>query len=354
MNSTRVALFRGSQVGHHIEEVPLQLEEGEVLVQVRLTSICASDLHSYAGRRSCPTPCVLGHEIVGEIVDARGDNLGYANADNKIQIGDRVTWSLTVSCKTCDRCRRGIPQKCQRVFKFGHDLFRGSNPSGGFAEHCVLPSGTDIFKLPDTLSDEECVAANCALGTAAAALDAADTSFEGRRVLVQGAGMVGLALIGFASYQGAEVIVSEPSEHRREWARRFGAADVLDPTTSWTEFDPVDVAWEVSGQPAAINTGLELVDTGGMYVLVGSVFPSPPWSIDPESVVRNLWTIRGVHNYSPRDLRVALDLLERTQSLFPWADCVETIDSLSSIDEALARAASSYAPRVAIRPGRNR
>src|SRR5262245_2931038 len=118
----RVVLFHGP--GQPLEMVTHPVPEpagGEVLVRISCCTLCGSDLHTHAGRRSGPVPAVLGHEITGRIEafgpDApRTDITGAALA-----VGDRITWSLVVSCGDCFFCRGDLPQKCERLFKYGHE-----------------------------------------------------------------------------------------------------------------------------------------------------------------------------------------------------------------------------------------
>ena len=137
----------------------------EVLVQVSLaTAICGSDLHTFTGRRTAPVPCVLGHEAVGRIAaptqvcDAYGEPLHE---------GDRVTWSIMAACGACEYCNeRNLPQKCERLFKYGHAQSVAPHfLNGGFAEGVCLRPGTAIYRIPDAVSDIEAAPLNCALST---------------------------------------------------------------------------------------------------------------------------------------------------------------------------------------------
>src|SRR5262245_35892694 len=95
------------------------LREGELLVQVVSCSLCRSDLHSHAGRRAVATPTILGHEIVGRI-EAFGPSTSHLDlAGQPATIGDRITWSIIIGCGSCFFCRNDLPQKCQRLFKYG-------------------------------------------------------------------------------------------------------------------------------------------------------------------------------------------------------------------------------------------
>src|SRR5215469_2038422 len=142
---------------------------GEVLVRVIGCTLCGSDLHTFAGRRSAVTPCILGHEILGR-VEAVGPAPPPSAMRGPLRLGERVTWSVAASCGACFYCNRRLPQKCERLVKYGHEPIRpGRELTGGLAEYCLLVLGTAIVPVPDRLSDETACPANCATATTAAA-----------------------------------------------------------------------------------------------------------------------------------------------------------------------------------------
>jgi threonine 3-dehydrogenase len=162
-----------------------------------------------------------------------------------------------------------------------------------------------------------------------ATLEAAGDVAE-RRVLICGAGMLGLTAAAACAVAGARVRVSDIDPRRRELADRFGGT----PDTG----GPVDTAIDFSGSSAAVSGALARLDVGGVLVLAGSVLPGPPLSVDPEAVVRQWLTITGVHNYEPRHLAQAVDFLDRTRDFYPWAavvsDPVELDDLASAFEPA--------------------
>ncbi len=277
-------------------------------------------------------------------------------------MGDRVTWSVASSCGACFYCELGVPQKCEHLFKYGHERTDPRHPlSGGLAEHCHLAQGTAVLKVPDLLPDEVACPANCATSTVAAALRVAGDC-RNRAVLVQGAGMLGLTAAAMARHQRArEVIVCDLDEQRLAQAVRFGATravlvrpdmgdDLTDVVADATGGRGVDVAIELSGSTAAIEAGLQLLRIGGRYVWVGSVFPTRGVNVTPEHVVRRLLRIEGVHNYTPADLIKAMDFLADTIAEFPFADLVPMRFPLIEADAAFQHAITTKAPRVAVIP----
>ena len=318
---TRAAVWDGT--GIEVRSIPLpQLRTGDTLVRVRLATVCGSDLHTISGRRPGPHPSVLGHEAVGEVL--------VAGAGSGVSVGDRVIWAVTVTCGDCVRCRDGRSAKCCSVRKVGHEALDGDWPlSGSYAEHIVLPSGATFAHVPDGLPDTVAAPAACAAATVMATLDAAG-HLLGKRVLICGAGMLGVTAAAACARAGALVQVVDIDEQRRHVARRFGGG--VDTGES------VDVALDFTGAAPAVDAALARLDVGGILVLAGSVLPGPPIAVDPESVVRRWLTITGVHNYEPRHLIRAVEFLDATKSVFPWADLVSAPVALDDIKIIMAPA----------------
>ncbi len=315
---TTAAVWTGSGVDVRTVPVPA-LGTGEVLVRVRLATVCGSDLHTVTGRRRAACPSVLGHEAVGDIVA-----VGRA-AD--MPVGQRIVWSVTVACGTCDRCRTGLSAKCRSVRKVGHEPFDGDWPlSGSYAAHLVLPRGTAIAAVPDTLPDAVAAPAACATATVMATLEAAGR-LAGRRVLIGGAGMLGLTAVAACSEAGADVQAVDIDTDRLSSIPRFGGRR--------TDGGPVDVAIDYTGSAHAVTEALGRLDIGGTLVLAGSVTPGPPLMVDPETVVRQWLTITGVHNYERRHLHRAVQFLDRTRNRYPWESVVTPPVGLHEIATAL-------------------
>lgn len=328
--------FVGAGMPHETIAVPgVALEANDVLVAVELSTICGSDVHTVQGRRPAPVPSVLGHESVGRVI-ALGAEGADAVDGTPLRVGDRVVWSVTVSCGACDRCRSGLTQKCRDLGKYGHERIAAHRElTGGFASHVQLRAGTAIVRVPEAMPAAALAPASCATATAWAAVARAATlrDLEGARVRVYGAGLVGLSAAAIAVEEGAIVEVVDPHSARRTEGARFGA----------TGFDGMpDVTIEASGH--AVADAIEAADVGGIVVLVGSVFPAEPVPFDAESAVRRLLTIVGVHNYTARELAAAVTFLAGRGRAYPFADVVGAIHPLGELDQALTAAAAPGAP----------
>jgi putative phosphonate catabolism associated alcohol dehydrogenase len=327
-------------------------KKGEVLVKNLFTTICTSDLHTCLGRRSAPLPSVLGHEIIGEVV-ALPNSPVLDFSGTALAPGDRITWTVYAHDPSDEMARRGIPQKSAALFKYGHveALDASSSLSGGFASHCLLRQGTSLFKLPPDLTDAEAAPLNCTHATIAGALRLAG-SVQGRRVLVSGVGMLGLSACAMATEAGASVVWAvDPQSERQRRARLFGASQICHPDNIG-EVPKVDVLIETSGVPEAMEQGLQRLDIGGVAVLVGAVYTQRDLAINAEIIVRNLLTIKGLHNYTPQDLAAAIRFLTDSRLQYPFQDLVGIRFPLTELDEAVRVADQGPYYRVGIYPNK--
>lgn len=310
MSEALVALWEGTGA-FSLRTLPLpEPGPGEVLVAIRLAGICGSDRHTVSGRRNAPCPSVLGHESVGEVV-AVGAGASDVHGE-ALLTGQRVVWTVTVSCGRCDRCISGLGAKCRTVRKVGHEPFTGDWPlSGGYASHILLPRGTGIVRVPDALPDRAAALTSCAVATAVACVETAErmrgTSLAGARVLVVGAGALGISACAALAMRGCtSIAIADPDDTRAQQGLAFGA------THRALADELVDVAIDFSGVSAGVAHALDCLDLAGVLVLAGTVTPGHTIPLDPDHVVRQYLRIAGVHNYEPQHLARAVDLLAGT------------------------------------------
>ncbi|HRW10043.1 MAG TPA: zinc-binding dehydrogenase [Caldilineaceae bacterium] len=352
-NSAFVQVFTGAGEPMRSTNHPLppQLNDREILVKIRLATICGSDLHTVAGERQEPTPAILGHEAVGDVVA-----VGRGRAD--IHVGDRITWTIADSCGECLPCTRyGLPQKCDQLFKYGHAaLDDGSGLNGCYASHILLRPGTHIVKVPDALSDALVAPANCALATMISAVSHLPDTCE--TVVIQGAGLLGIYACALLHYTGVpNIFCVDVQPARLAQVEHFGGIpidgrpeqypaaheQILAATTHG-----VDGVLEVAGVSALIPEGIRLLRPGGVYGFIGMVHPHSQLELTGEQVIRKHLTLFGIHNYGPQHLEEAVAFLARTQAQYPYDKLVSPPFPLADLNEALLVAKKGDWHRVAV------
>lgn len=348
----RMAVFDAPNAPFRMTDYPLREPlPGEVLVRIRMSTICRSDIHSYQGHRPSPCPGLLGHEIVGDIV-ALGLGVSTDLRDEPLSAGDRITWSeYFVPGRNFFREVLDLPQKSPGVDKYGH-MCADTAPHhhGGFAQYCYVRPDSWLLRLPPELSDAEATPINCGVATMCAVIEAADIGI-GDTVHIQGLGLLGLYGAALAKARGARRVIGiDRVAQRRELARRFGVDVAVAPEALPREGRGADVVIEACGDASVLPGGIESLRVGGRYVLAGLVSPGAQVELDAHQIVRKLITMVGVHNYHPRHLIQAVDFVLAQRERFPFAELVDGIYPLADIDRAFADAAACRVLRAAIIP----
>lgn len=358
MKKGQLIAFNGSGLPLEIQEHNLSsLQEGEILVRNRYTTLCGSDIHTYCGVRQEACPTVLGHEIVGEIVEIDPAHPGVDDNGQKLKIGDIITWSIFSSNPQSVFAQEGIPQKGDDLFKYGHAKITDGNAfHGGLAEYCVLRLNTGILKIPKAMPLPIAATLNCAIATVAASIRMAG-DLKGKNILIFGMGLLGVACIAMCREAGAAWVgTADIADDRLLHAKRFGADHIVNSSTSSEMLKKqlfikkgVDVVFDMSGSPVAMELGMDILAIGGIAVWVGAVFKNRKVGIDAEKIIRNLHTIKGIHNYNFDDFKYALNFLEKSWQKYPFDTVVEREFDLKDAEQAFEYAISHKPLRVGIR-----
>jgi L-iditol 2-dehydrogenase len=233
---------------------------GDVLIRVSSVGVCGSDTHYYRhgrlGNFVVDGPLVLGHEAAGTIV-------GVGAGVDSSRIGERVSIEPQRPDPDSAETRSGHYNLCP------HMRFFATPPvDGALCDYVTIGAGY-AHRVPDSVSDD--AAALCEpLSVGIAALRKAGLG-GGSRVLITGAGPIGIALVQLARAYGAtDIVVTDLDETRRAQAKQFGATAVLDPTTEPIGDLRVDAFIDASGAPSAVVGGIRAVRPAGTIVLVGS------------------------------------------------------------------------------------
>ena len=292
MQKTMLAVVKPEAApGAEVREVKVpSFGRKDVLVKVKVASICGTDLHIYEWDRwaqgRIKPPLIPGHEFCGEVV-AFGDEV------TSVKEGDFVSAEMHVACGKCMQCRTGDAHICQSVKIIGVDA------DGAFAEFVVIPE-TNIWKL-DPAIPQEYASILDPLGNAVHTVLAGEIA--AKTVAVTGCGPIGLFSIAVARAAGASTIFAlEVNEPRRKLALQMKADFALDPSKEdvraiikeETGGLGVDVVLEMAGHPDAIRTGFDIVRSGGRISLLG--LTSKPISLNfSEDIIFKGITVQGIN-----------------------------------------------------------
>ncbi len=237
----------------------------EVLIKVRATTICGTDVHIYswddwAAKRVNP-PLVFGHEFSGEVIQV-GERVKH------LAVGDHVSAETHIVCGQCPQCRRGEAHVCANTEIIGVDR------RGCFAEYTVMPAA-NLWKNQQDLPPE---VASSMEPMGNAVHTALSGPVNGRSVAVIGCGPIGIMAVAVARASGASrVIALDINPYRLSLAQKMGAdvvihsleQDPLQETAKWTNGQGVDVVLEMSGNPTAIQQGFSMLTYGGRMSMLG-------------------------------------------------------------------------------------
>jgi threonine 3-dehydrogenase len=261
----------------------------DVLIRVRKTGICGTDLHIYGwdawAQKTIPVPMVVGHEFVGEVARV-GSNV------SDFQLGDLVSGEGHVVCGRCRNCMAGRRHLC------AHSIGLGVQRPGAFAEYVVLPMTNIWHHWPGI--DEEVASIFDPFGNAVHT--ALSFSVLGEDVLVTGAGPIGCMATAVVRHAGARhIVVTDVNGYRLKLARRMGATLALDPRErdladvqrelGMTE--GFDVGLEMSGNPDALRSMIANMAHGGRIAVLG--IPTAEIALDLNPIIFNMLTFKGIY-----------------------------------------------------------
>ena len=326
----RAAVLRAPGEPLSIETIPTpRPRANEVLLKVAACGLCHSDLHVLGGAIAFPTPCVLGHEVSGAIVE-----LGPGMLTGELQVGQNVAGAFLMPCGQCKACRAGRDDLCYPFFQLNRlkgVLYDGEtrlsdmdgNPiwmysMGGLAEYCVVPA-TSVTPIPDNLSPKNTAILGCAAMTAYGAVRrGADLRF-GETVAVVATGGVGSMILKFAKVMGATHTVNLKNTDAREAVMEI------------TDGYGVDVAFEALGRPQTWNTALDILSDGGRMVPIGLGAGVQSAEVQINRTVRRSQSIIGSYGARTRvDLPAVVDMAAR--GLIEVDDVVNQVFSLDDVN----------------------
>ncbi|EKD73419.1 MAG: hypothetical protein ACD_45C00321G0002 [uncultured bacterium] len=261
----------------------------DVLIKVKKTAICGTDIHIYNwddwAQQTIPLPLTIGHEFSGEIVEIGQDVKGF-------KIGDRVSGEGHIACGFCRNCRAGRRHICRKNESVG------VTRAGCFAEYISLPA-VNAYPVPDNITDKQAAILD-PLGNAVHT--ALAFSVVGEDVLITGAGPVGIMAAAVTRHVGARhIVITDVNPYRLDLAKKMGASLALDTQqislkeamTTLDMREGFDVGLEMSGHPAAFNDMLKHMNHAGKIALLG--FLPHETQIDWNHIIMKGLQIKGIY-----------------------------------------------------------
>lgn len=362
---TRAAVLREHGAELSIEELalPAECEPGAALVRVDCATLCATDVHLWAGAMTFPEmlPIVLGHEMMGTVCAAGPGTRDALGRD--VKVGDRIGWSESV-CGHCYGCTvlRNPVACAERGYGFLQRADRFPYATGGLAGHNYVTPGALKLVLPDDVKDTWAASAGCAVKTVLHAFDRAGGVRPGSSVVVQGAGALGLVATAVASVSGAaKVITIGAPEARLELAGRFGAdvtigldgdADArVAAVMEATRGRGAELVLDLAGAPGVGAEAVGMAAFGGRFAVVGSTGPRPePLALG--AIMGKELTVLGSLNGDVGDLHRAVEFLRAFRDRFAWDDLFGAPDGLGAASGALASMSRLEQVKAVINPNR--
>jgi L-iditol 2-dehydrogenase len=288
-----------------LEEVKIpEIKEDEVLIQVKVCGICGSDIHSYKGKHPfVHPPIVLGHEFSG-VISKLGSKV------KSLKEKDKVTVEPNIVCGKCYNCREGRYNICTNLKVIGCVGYNGA-----LVEYIAVPE-EKVIKLPEKFSFEEAALVE----PAAVAIHAVRKSGQrlGNRVLILGAGTIGLLVMQAAKLQGAgEVVISELLEYRLKRAEDLGADRVVNSSSgdliklmerSYGK-EGIDLIYDCVGIEETIFQSIQIARKGTKIIIVG--VPEGNIKVDLAWVQDRELELVGSLMYTRGDFTTALNLIQR-------------------------------------------
>jgi L-iditol 2-dehydrogenase len=315
-----------------------QAGPNEALVAVHSAGICGTDLSIFAGKIPVAHPLVMGHEMVGTVLELNG-----GIAPGNLKLGDRVLVDPVVYCGNCYQCSKGQVNLCPNGALMGRDR------DGGFSSTVAVPAA-NLYRLPPEISDT--TGPLLQVLTTCIHAHRQTTLFPGESVLVMGLGVSGLLHLQLAKARGASPLIGVTrTPSKRALAERLGADLTIDPANpkaletvlEHTSGRGVDVAIEAVGRGSTLATAIEFTRIGGRLTLFGTITEPAP-SIPYYQLYYKELMISNPRAAKPEDFPAAIEIV--SSGRVELEPLVTEVFPLSRASEAVAATGSGGSLKV--------
>jgi 2-desacetyl-2-hydroxyethyl bacteriochlorophyllide A dehydrogenase len=303
---------------------------GEAVVAIHSTGICGTDLSIFAGKIPVTYPLVLGHEMVGTILELNGG----VPAERHLKRGDRVLVDPVVFCGTCYQCSKGQVNLCP------HGALMGRDRDGGFSNTVAVPAA-NLYPVPEDISDV--TGPLLQVLTTCTHAQRQTTLQPGESALVMGLGVAGLLHLQLAKSRGASPLIGVTrTASKRTLAERLGADVTIDPSDpealetvlECTSGRGVDVAIEAVGRGSTLAQAIEFTRIGGRLTLFGTITETAP-SLPYYQLYYKELLISNPRAAKPEDFPAAIAIVENgtveleplLTRVFPLSRAKEALDA---------------------------
>lgn len=357
-SGTTTILSKVEEVGTRTYDVPEPVAGGLILEMIR-ANVCGSDVHILHGGHPLVQPgCVMGHEGIGRVAKL-GEGVTADFAGQPLAVGDRVVMTYFQACRRCAECNFGHPNICRNSYVgWGTQAEEAPHFFGTFGTHYSVSPNQAVYKVPNEVSSKAASTANCALSQVYYGCLVGEVSY-GDKVVIFGAGGLGVCAAAVAASRGAEVFVAEMIPARLEKVKEFGAHHVIDLSQAddaQGRIDLVkeatggyggDVVLDLTGVPAVFSESVRSARPGGIVIEIGSLTPGRFTEFDPGAFTRSGVQIRAVIRYPLEVLGKAIRFIARTPQ-YPWESLVDRDFPLDQVGEALRAAEARELTRAGI------
>lgn len=287
-----------------IEERPVPVPgPGEVLVKVRASGLCVSDIHIQDGIiGTVRLPFTPGHEMAGEIVET-GEGVA------RVKVGDHITAGIDLICGTCKYCLSGRTNLCRSLKRIGFER------DGSHQEYCVIPEA-NAFPVAKHVPFDQITGLPDAVGCMYNAIKNRAAVRPGDRVLILGTGGLGMNAIQLAKIFGAEVYATSRQDDKLAVAKEMGADAVINTAkedlhqriVELTGGEMCDAVIDNIGIKTSINDGLKLVGAGGKVIVCG--YQDPSFEADYQDIMKFEKEVLGLRGMTRLDMAEVIRLVE--------------------------------------------